>query len=258
MTKKNAILLLVTVFFTIYLFACTGIFFFPGHSKNINSTDGLIRTRWKQMGGFEKYTPDSLRVGCWSTALAQIMYYHRLKPYGHIAYTSRNGYRIDETLDSSRIDFSQFAPVIDSSTPEAVKDQMAKYSYYAALAVQKDFGTDRYMNKLASSRLLEQHYNVEVSRYISWHKLLPNTTGKLEEVICREIDHRRPVFLHFANLKDFGHSVVIDNYHYRDGSFEVHINQGQGGPGDGWYKFYRGILREDDDQLRVIYTFKKR
>lgn len=210
------------------------------------------------MGGFEKYTPDSLRVGCWSTALAQIMYYHRLKPYGRVFYTSRNGYKIDETLDSGSVNFAHFAATIDSSTPDGAKDQLAKYSYYAALAVQKDFGTDRYMNKLASASLLEKHYAVEVRRYISWHKLLPNTLGKLEKVIYDEINNKRPVFLHFANLKDFGHSVVVDSYRYEGDSFVVHINQGQGGPTDGWYAFYKGILRDDDNALRVVYTFKPR
>jgi hypothetical protein len=36
----------------------------------------------------------------------------------------------------------------------------------------------------------------------------------------------------------------------------IHTNQGQGGPDDGWYDFYKGILRTDDNTLRVVYTFK--
>jgi hypothetical protein len=209
----------------------------------------LITTHWKQMGGFEKYTPDSLRTGCWSTALAQIVYYHKLKPYGHVEYISRQNYKIKEDLDSSQFDFDLFSPSIDSMTTQEVINQLAKYNYYAALVVQKDFGTDRYMNKLASSSLFEQHYNVKVERYIAWHKLIPNTLGKLEKVIYKEIKHKRPIFLHFANLKDFGHSIVVDG-------FWVHTNQGQGGQDDGWYDFHKGILRKDDNALRVVYTFK--
>lgn len=258
MKKRNCFLLLLTALCAIYLFCCTALFFFPDRSKGMKDDKGLLRTNWKQMGGFEKFTPDSLRVGCWSTALAQLMYYHRLKPFGHVSYLSRNGYKIDETIDSTKIDFSQFDAIIDPSTPEAVKDQLALYSYYAALAVQKDFGTDHYMNKLASSDLLEQHYNVDVNRYISWHRMLPNTLGKLEKVIYHELNNKRPVFLHFANLKDFGHSAVIDGYRYQGNLFMVHINQGQGGPTDGWYDFYKGILREDDDGLRVVYTFRRK
>jgi hypothetical protein len=239
-----------------YLFACTSFPFFPNKSRCITDSECLTMTHWKQTGGFERYTPDSLRTGCWSTALAQITYYHKLKPYGHVEYTSRKNYKIKENIDSSQFDFSLFTPSIDTTTSQETIDQLAKYNYYAALAVQKDFGTDRYMNKLASESLLEEHYKVKVKRYISWRRFIPNTLGKLEKIIYNEINEKRPVFLHFANLNDFGHSVVVDGYCYKDDNFMIHINQGQGGPTDGWYNFYKGILRADDDALRVIYTFK--
>ncbi|MEI9942695.1 MAG: C10 family peptidase [Chitinophagaceae bacterium] len=98
--------------------------------------------------------------------------------------------------------------------------------------------------------------HLKAERYISWHRLAPYTMGKLEKVIYRELNAKRPVFLHFANLKDFGHSLVIDGYCYKDGIFMIHANQGQGGPTDGWYDFHKGILRNNDDALRVVYTFK--
>jgi hypothetical protein len=241
-----------------YLFICTSFPFSPDKTKCMNDADRLTTTQWKQMGGFQKYTPDSMRTGCWSTALAQIVYFHKLKPYGHLEYTSRQGYKISETMDSSQFNFAMFTDLIDSSTNTESIDQLAKYNYYAACAVQKDFGTDRYMNKLAPAGLLEEHYNMKVERFIAWHKLVPNTLGKLEKVIYNELNEKRPVFLHFANLNDFGHSVVVDAYCYKDGKFMIHTNQGQGGPTDGWYDFYKGILRPDDNKLRVVYTFRPR
>ena len=225
-------------------------------TNNAISEDVLVKTKWKQMGGFEKYTPDHLRLGCWSTALAQIMYYHKLKPFGLVSYTSRNGYVINEKIDSSTVQLDLLVNKIDSSTSQSDIDATAHYNYYAALAVQKDFGTDRYMNKLASSSLLEQHYKVDVERYISWRRILPYSIGKLENVLCAELDVRRPVFLHFSDLKRFGHSVVIDAYRFQNKKLMVHINQGQGGPQDGWYNFNGSILKPNDDALRVIYTFK--
>jgi Peptidase C10 family len=240
----------------IYLCSCTSFLFFPDKSKCLKDRECLTNTHWKQMGGYEICTPDSLRTGCWSTALAQIVYYHKLKPFGHVEYISRQNYKINEDLDSSQFDFNLFTPSIDSTTSKETIKQLAKYNYYAALAVQKDFGTDRYMNKLASASLLEQHFKVKVERYIAWHKLLPNTLGKLEKVIYEEINAKRPIFLHFANLKDFGHSIVVDGYCYKNGRFMIHTNQGQGGPDDGWYDFHKGILKANDNALRVVYTFK--
>jgi hypothetical protein len=240
----------------IYLFACTSFPFFPDKTKCMAESECLTKTRWKQMGGFEKYTPDTMRLGCWSTALAQIVYYHKAKPFGHVEYTSRQGYRINETMDSTQFNFGLFTPTIDSTTSQESIDQLAKYNYYAALAVQKDFGTDRYMNKLVSASSLERHYQLKVNRYVSWRRFIPNTLGKLEKIIYNEINAKRPVFLHFANLKDFGHSIVVDGYCYKEGVFMIHTNQGQGEPTDGWYAFQKGILRTDDNALRVVYTFK--
>jgi hypothetical protein len=239
-----------------YVFVCTSFPFYPDKMKCNTDIECLLTTHWQQMGGFERCTPDSLRTGCWSTALAQIMYYHKLKPYGNVTYTSSKGFKINEVIDSTQFNFSLFTPTIDTATSKETVNQLAKYNYYAALAVQKDFGTDNYMNKLASAELLEKHFKVKVQRYIAWNKLVPNTLGKLEKIIYNEINDKRPVFLHFANLKDFGHSVVVDGYCYKNGEFIVHINQGQGGSDDGWYDFYKGILRPNDNSLRVIYTFK--
>ena len=237
-----------------YLIAGTS---FPLTSPaKLKSDTILVKTKWKQMGGFEKYTPDHLRLGCWSTALAQIVYFHKLKPFGTVSYTSRNGYNIHESIDSSKIHFESIVNQIDSTTEKEALNATARYNYYAALAVQKDFGTDRYMNKLAYSALLEQHYQVKVNRYISWRRVLPNHIDKLEKIIREELDEVRPVFLHFSDLKGFGHSVVIDGYKTENKTLVVHINQGQGGPQDGWYAFNKSILRPGDDALRVIYTIK--
>lgn len=234
----------------------TSLFFFPDKTKCMQENAYLTKTQWQQMGGFEKYTPDKLRLGCWSTALAQIAYYHKLKPYGTVQYTSRQGYKINETMDGSQFSLDKFTNTIDKNTPQDIKDQLAKYNYYAALVVQKDFGTDRYMNKLTPASLFEKNYRVKVNRYIAWHNFVPYRLGKLEQIIYEEINEKRPVFLHFANLKDFGHSVVVDGYCYKDGRFMVHTNQGQGGGDDGWYDFHKGIIKPDDNALRVVYTFQ--
>ncbi|MBO9661087.1 MAG: C10 family peptidase, partial [Chitinophagaceae bacterium] len=99
-----------------YVFICTSFPFSPDKTKCMNDGDRLTTTHWKQMGGFQKFTPDSLRTGCWSTALAQIVYFHKLKPFGHIEYTSRQGYKINETMDSSQFNFATFTEMIDSTT----------------------------------------------------------------------------------------------------------------------------------------------
>lgn len=240
---KRSLMLLSAVSLAAASYVMAGTAFLDKAAKKLPYADScFLSTHWKQMGGFEKYTPDHLRLGCWSTALAQIVYYHRLQPFGQVSYTSRHGYVISENLADWQL----------GDRP----DSLARYNYAAALAVQKDFGTDSYMHKLAPSGLLEAHYHVSAARYISWKGLLPYTRGKQEAIIRREIHARRPLFLHFANLKDFGHSVVIDGYKNIDQHFYVHLNQGQGGPQDGWYDFEEDLLKTGDRKLRVLYTIR--
>ena len=255
--KKNILLPIIfaVVVFTTYAFATTELIDFPKH-KFPERDSIFLKTHWKQMGGFEQDTPDHLRLGCWSTAFAQIVYYHKLKPFGHVTYTSSKGYFINEDIDSSKVDLSKLSMQIDETTPAPKIDALAKYNYFAALAVNKDFGTDNYMHKLASSGLLEEHYKRSVSRYISWNHILPYSSGKLEHIVMREISQNRPLFLHFANLENFGHSVVIDGYKQIGNQFFVHLNQGQGGPQDGWYDFDKDLLQKGDRKLRVIYTIR--
>lgn len=250
---KKRFFFLFAAILAAYSYVIAGTNLFDITAKELPEADScFLSTHWKQMGGFEKYTPDHLRLGCWSTALAQIAYYHRLKPYGQVSYISSKGYVINEKIDSAAINFSAISNGIDSTNRNA----MARYNYYAALAIQKDFGTDNYMHKLAPVSLLEAHYNIRVSRYISWKGLLPYQTGKQEAVIRKEIHERRPLFLHFANLKGFGHSVVIDGYKNIRKRFYVHLNQGQGGPQDGWYDYEKDLLKSGDRNLRVLYTIQ--
>jgi hypothetical protein len=255
--KKSVFAVLTVVVVVAAMYAVMGTALLEGSGNSLPAKDSVfIKTHWQQMGGFERATPDRLPLGCWSTALAQIVYFHRLKPFGLVRYTSSKGYVIDEQLDSTKTDLSKLALQIGSSTPPSVIAALARYNYDAALAVNKDFGTGHYMHKLVPASLLEAHYHIEANRYISWHGLLPYTTGKLEVIIRQEITAKRPLFLHFANLKDFGHSVVIDGYKADGNHFMVHLNQGQAGPQDGWYDFETDLLKTADRNLRVIYTIK--
>lgn len=249
------IIIFAVIIFTTYAFAATAIIDFS-KDKFPKQDSIFLKTHWKQMGGFEQETPDHLRLGCWSTAFAQIVYYHGLKPFGRVAYKSSKGYFINEDIDSSKVNLSKFSMQIDKTTPMLNIEALAKYNYYAALAVNKDFGTDNYMHKLASSSLLEEHYKIKVSRYVSWNHILPYSSGKLENIVMKEISQKRPLFLHFANLNNFGHSVVIDGYKQSGNQFFVHLNQGQGGPQDGWYDFDKDLLHKGDRKLRVIYTIR--
>ena len=237
-----------------YLSICTAAFDFH---QSPGSDQTLLQTDWQQMGGFNDLTPEQERTGCWSTAFAQILFYHKLQPAGKVTYQCSNGRKLLEDLGNYTFDWTKFAPNILQDTPESVRYEMAKYNYFVALAVQKDFGTGSYVQgtygyfNLAQMRRL---YKADFRFYPCLKGKYPYTKGKLASVVEREIAADRPLFFYFMNDGDFGHATVIDGFKRKAGRFMVHLNQGQGGEDTGWYDLQESILREDDWKTRALVT----
>ena len=79
----------------------------------------------------------------------------------------------------------------------------------------------------------------------------------MEEVIREELNARRPVFLEIARKSPKAYQpAVIDGYRVRDGRFEVHVNIGPRGKGNGYYDFSGPILDYDDNTYRFIATIR--
>jgi hypothetical protein len=235
----------------------------------------LLKTHWYQDGPFAQFTPNHERVGCWSTAYAQILYYHRLKPAGRVTYDCSSGQKIDVNLDAYTFDWNQFADDVSVATPKNAAEQMARYSFATAAVVQKDFGTDHYKRVLSSVADLESHFAVdaEIWVYLTENPPVPlevlkaktrnenisNIVDKAQIVtlLTKELSAGRPVYFHFANLKDFGHSTVIDGIRKEADRYLVHINFGDVvAARNRWYDLFAPIEVRDDDILRAVVTIK--
>lgn len=242
-----------------------------------SASDHLLTTHWYQDGLFAQFTPDHERVGCWSTAYAQILYFHRLKPTGRVRYECTSGYKVDVDLDQYRFDWEQFPNEITEQTPKIGSEQLALYSFATAVAVRKDFGTGGYKRLLNSVDDLEAHFPVDAEIYVHLGEKLPLTpavlTGKLRsEKITNLIDRtqivgllqselaaHRPVYFHFGNVKDFGHSTVIDGIRKEGDRQMVHINFGaKEAEQNKWYDLFAPISQPDDVTLRAFVTLKPR
>lgn len=236
----------------------------------------LLKTQWYQDGPFARFTPRNERVGCWSTAYAQILFYHKLKPTGQARYDCSSGQKIDIDLDQYQFDFARFPNRIAPDAPLAESEQVALYSFAVAAVVKKDFGTGGYKRLLNSVEDLEKHFSVDAEIYVHLGDKLPlepvdlkrKLQGeKITNVIDRqqivklletELGARRPVYFHFGNIKDFGHSTVIDGIrgganpmvHLNYGAVEAEMNK--------WYELFAPISQADDTTLRAFVTVKPR
>jgi hypothetical protein len=237
----------------------------------------LLKTQWYQDGPFAQFTPNHERVGCWSTAYAQILYYHRLKPSGRVTYDCSSGQKIDVNLDQYRFDWNQFADEVSAATPAKTAEQLALYSFVTAVVVHKDFGTDHYKRVLSSVADLETHFplDAEIYVYLTNNPPVPlevlkaktkneNISNIVDEaqivnLLTTELGAGRPVYFHFANLKDFGHSTVIDGIRKQGDRHIVHINFGDVVTArNRWYDLFAPIEVPGDDILRAFVTIRPR
>ncbi len=232
----------------------------PLKGNHLESTSYLIKASWGQRDRYAKYSPNNERLGCWSVALAQILYFHRLAPAGIVRYRcSKKGYSIRENLSENRFNWELFVDTFDDKTSAASENEVAKYIYYTSVVIQKDFGTGSYVLKKHSKRAdaIAQHYGCVTKLYDNRKYSLT----QLKRVIKEEIDARRPLMLHLRSLskvssdKDY-HAVAVDGHDMREGKLWVHINMGHKGSDDGWYDFAGPVLKYNDNNYRKLITIK--
>lgn len=240
-------------------------------------SDYLLTTHWYQDGPFAQFTPDHERVGCWSTAYAQILFYHRLRPTGRVRYECSPGHKVDVDLDQYRFDWEQMPNEITAKTPKASAEQLARYSFSTAVVVRKDFGTGGYKRLLNSVEDLEAHFPVDAAIYVHVAEKLPISRAELSTklraekvtnlidraqivtLLTTELAAGRPVYFHFSNIKDFGHSTVIDGIRKDGDQHMVHINFGAlEAEQNKWYDLFAPMSQPDDETLRAFVTIKPR
>lgn len=224
----------------------------------------LLKTEWDQAGIYAKYTPAKIRVGCWSTAAAQILYYHRLLPHGKVSYQCTEGYKIIENLNSYSFNWDLFVNKIDDHTPTESIEQVAKYSYFVAVVMRKDFGVgghvgfwhDGFFDSSYFVEMLQENYDCNVKAHIFRDNTFLKDKDEIQKIIKNEIEASRPVIFHFGAGTN-GHAVVIDGFSEQKGLFLVHINQGLGGMGNGVYNLFRPMAKNGVDmERRDILTIK--
>lgn len=234
----------------------------------------LLKTNWDQWGEYARFSPDHQVLGCWSTALAQVLYYHQLKPFGSVQYNCTKGYAVRDTLEKHSLNWADFVPEITPGSAPEKKEAVARYIFMTAEAIRKDFGTGRYLEMVNPVPQLEKHFQCKAEFYTCITGDIPFPKPQMDEIvknekirhlikedsvrllIRNEIKAGRPVYFHFGNFSSYGHSTVIDGYHELNNTFFVHINYGSSGFRTGWYNLFEPIDVKDDLRLRAFVTIR--
>jgi len=215
----------------------------------------LLSTQWGQRDLYAQQAPlidgSHARLGCWSTAIGQILFFHKLRGYGDCHYTCSNGIVIDNTVEGDSYEWC-FMPVklTASSSSEEVR-QVSAFLFDVSTVVQKDYGTGTYcLSHSERAAALELYYGVRSYLLVS-----ASSGHDLEPVIIAQLAAGHPCMLHLRTIpspESVYHAVVIDGYRFEGSDFIVHLSYGAEGYGDGWYGFYGAIGEYDDTTYRRI------
>jgi hypothetical protein len=215
----------------------------------------ILNTTWHQSGIYAMKAPlkdssvsasdpaNHWRVGCWSTAIGQIINYHQLQSHGNCWYTCSvltdsfgDPLVIANNLDETTYYWFNMNTSISTTSPTAEIDNVTQLLYDVSTAIQKDFGTGGYINSSTGrTNGVKEHFE-----YISSETEFA-INPPINEIIS-EINHLRPCMLYIDNWNStIGHAVALDGYRWANGKFQVHLNMGWGGSADGWYVYNESI-----------------
>ena len=209
----------------------------------------LLKTQWGDSEPYNKFTPDNHPLGCHSVALAQLLYYHKLSPFGEENYTCSKGYRIEENFSKYHFKWDAFVEKLNDSKKNVSMDETAKYMYFVAVVIKKDFGTDQYIKCDDQHKSeVEKHFNcIYDCRLKTFESFSPDVFLEKDgfySIIKKEIDSNRPLGFYYSNDNDSGHAVVIDGYVVKEKNFYVHANFGWKGKSDGWYDIIEALPKD--------------
>lgn len=245
---KKVLIIILALVIVLKLISLIG----PRAQENPND-EYLLKTVWGGTVRTNKYNPDNYSPGCHSTALAQIMYYHRLQPHGQKEYTTKKGHHIKVNYDGYDFNWDLFVNHVDDNTPQENVDELALYRYYVATVVEKNFGNGSYQ-KTFHKKQLKKHFDCKVRERLGYKTFLLSRR-KVRNIIVKEINKKRPVYFHYTDFNGNGHSIVLDGYEQKDDGFWIHANFGWGGKNNGWYKYGKNCFIQNQ-KLELLITIK--
>ncbi len=218
--------------------------------------DYLLKTAWGGGSPFNALAPDASGLGCHSDAFAQVLYFHRLAPHGKVSYKCKSGVAISEDFSNYQPQWERFALTKNSTDAGAIQET-ARFMYYVAVVVRKDFGTEQYVDypNDAHKKAIESHFDCTLISYAgdvtSGLEAALRNGADMYALLKAEIDGGRPAGFYYKYAKADGHAVVIDGYTVQHGKTYFHVNFGWLGSSDGWYSLAEDLPKSTQNIMVI-------
>lgn len=198
----------------------------------------MVETTWGQGTPYNAMcrtaTDKQAVAGYGAVALAQVLHYHRawLNATTTIpGYTASNGESY-EPLAATTFDWGHITTHYADHSTEESKTAVAQLMLYAGRAMKTAYGTTSSLSNIAAcANALNNYFGFEnKARLLSADQC---GVKEWEEIIYHELLHGRPVVYVASNALNSTHPFVVDGC---DDKGLYHINWGQGGKYDGYYR----------------------
>lgn len=221
----------------------------------------LQKIQWGQASPYNDLCPtirkEKTLTGCVATAMAQIMRYYSYpavaKGYADY-YTTTNNLHITHDFSADIFDWNNMVESYSSSYSEKQANAISVLMASCGASVKMDYGTSEqggsgaYQSDLLNGYITNYGYDNDAALVIrnycsteAWHRLL-----------VEELNNGRPVNYAGANMRDGGHSFVIDGYRIGNNIYpDYHVNWGWEGSCDGYYQIANLHPQEWDSNATI-------
>ena len=221
----------------------------------------LQNIQWGQAQPYNELCPivykEKTLTGCVATAMAQVMHYYQYPTVakGNIDYNSiTNNLHITHDFSKDYFDWENMLPSYNGTYSEKQANAVSVLMASCGASVKMDDGTSTqggsgaYQSDLLNGYISNYGYDKDcalaIRNYCStvdWHKLL-----------VEELNNGRPVNYAGANMRDGGHSFVIDGYRIGNNAYpDYHVNWGWDGSCDGYYQIANLHPQEGDNNATI-------
>ena len=210
-----------------------------------NFVNPLLQTTWNQNSPYNLLCPSvssggsggHVQAGCVATAIAQIIRYWQFPPSGIGSHTytanfSSLGYGDFGTQSvnfaAATYDYSLMPLSINSNSPSAQIDEVAKLTYHCGVAVDMMYGPN-------SSGAYDSHAVTGLRNHFGFSGATMKYRSNYNDnawitLLKNEIDNLRPIY--YSGSGSGGHAFVCDGY---DNDNRFHFNWGWSGTNNGFY-----------------------
>ena len=217
----------------------------------------LITTKWNQNEPYNALCPKEDDVtcptGCVTTAIAQIVNYHKCPDVGEGAFSyNMNEQKLELNYENIELNWSVILDEYNENSSIESCTEVAKLMYACGIGMETNYSVERGSSShiIMAKRFLVENFKYDADAKIVWrHNYLKS---EWNDLMYEELKNSRPIYLQGGQ-----HAFVCDGYN-GDGYF--HFNWGWGGSMDGYFLFSPLMPNEDDynENLLALINIKKR